>query len=66
MNKTWIYRKTFLLLSLLIVSSVTVIGQETVWSPVENALRIEKKRSAQRQSFPRSFKLFSLNRGALD
>jgi hypothetical protein len=65
MNTNRNYRTIFLICSVMIAASVAVSGQEAVWSPVGNATRVEKNRSVQRDSFPRQFKLFVVNRSAL-
>ena len=66
MNTRRDYRTIFLIFSLIIASSMTVFGQEAVWSPIESVSRIEPNRSVQRQSFPTQFKLFGLNRSGLE
>ena len=60
------YRAVFVMCLLIIASSMAVFGQDAVWSPVKNGSDIEAKRSVHRISFPRQFKLFSLNRPGLE
>jgi hypothetical protein len=45
---------------------MAVFSQDAVWSPIEGASPVQTNRSVQRHSFPRQFKLFGLNRNALD
>jgi hypothetical protein len=45
---------------------MAVFGQAAVWSPIEGELQIQTNKSVQRHSFPRQFKLFGLNREALE
>src|SRR5688500_12704891 len=52
--------------SLIITLSMAVSAQETLWTPVKDASRIQTSKSARRASFPKQFKLFGLNRGGLD
>lgn len=59
-------RTVFLICLLVAASSMAVIGQETVWSPIEGLLRVETSKAVQRNSFPTRFKLFGLNRAGLD
>ncbi len=67
MNVKLHYRTVFLICSLIIASSTAVFGQEAVWSPMVDGLSgIQPNRAVQRHSFPREFKLFSLNRSGLD
>jgi hypothetical protein len=66
MNSTRNFRTAILVCSVIIASSLAVLGQETVWSPVKGSSRIEVKRSVQRASFPSRFNLFSLNRTPLE
>lgn len=66
MNAQRHYRTVFLVCSLMIGSAMTVFGQGAVWSPVGDVSRIEANRSARRNSFPREFRLFGLNRVGLD
>jgi hypothetical protein len=44
---------------------MAVFGQESVWSPIEGVSRIQTKKSVERNSFPKKFKLFGLNREGL-
>ncbi|HVF30222.1 MAG TPA: zinc-dependent metalloprotease family protein [Pyrinomonadaceae bacterium] len=45
---------------------MSVFGQDGVWSRVESLTQVPTKRSVQRSSFPKQFKLFGLNREGLD
>lgn len=66
MNIRRVYRTFLMVCSLMIASSMTAFGQDAVWSAIGDASRIQVNRSVQRQSFPREFKLFGLNRAGLD
>ena len=66
MNISRHYRALVLISSFVIASSITAFGQTAVWSPIESPLRIQTKRSVQRNSFPKQFKLFGLNREGLE
>lgn len=47
-------------------SSIAVFGQDGVWSRIDGSPRIEKDRGVERSSFPEQFKLFGLDRDALN
>src|SRR5687767_8908294 len=66
MNTRRHYRTISLICLLIIASSTAVFGQDALWSPIEGAPRIPTNPAVQRRSFPRQFKLFGLNRSALD
>ena len=59
-------RTVLLIYSFMIASSMTVFGQEAVWSPAKSFSRIPTARAVQRASFPKQHKLFRLNRSGLD
>ena len=66
MNTWRLGRIVFLICSLMIASSMTVFGQDVLWSTIDGLSGIQKNRAVQRRSFPSEFKLFSLSREALD
>ena len=66
MNNRRDYGTFFLICSLIIASSVTVFGQEAVWSAIEDGSQIRTNRSVQRRSFPKKVRLFGLNRRGFD
>lgn len=60
------FRAAILICSWIFASSMAVFGQDAVWSSIKDPSGIERKRSAQRPSFPAQFKLFNMNRGMLE
>jgi hypothetical protein len=55
-----------LICSLIIASSIAVLGQQVVWSPIEGVSSVKTNKFVQRLSFPKQFELFSLNRSELE
>jgi hypothetical protein len=66
MNTKRNHGTVFLICLLIIVSSTAVFGQLTMWSPIETVSGVQTNRSVQRDSFPKEFKLFSLNGSELE
>ena len=66
MNTNRNYKAFFLICLMMIAASTAVFGQMTVWSPIEAVSSVQATRAVQRNSFPKDFKLFSLNRGELE
>src|SRR5687767_6675110 len=60
------FRKLFFICTLMLASSMALFAQQAVWSPVKSLRNVQAGRAVQRQSFPRDFKLFSLNREGLE
>lgn len=58
--------KLFFILALIIASNLATLGQGAIWSPVTGPSRIRTNNAVRRATFPKEFKLFSLNRGDLD